>query len=113
MRSELLDRLTPVGGLAHQDHVWLNGNQCGDPLSYDGMVIDRENSNSSSTRVHRALPLIKSITVSPHIRQPGSLCSCRVSRASRNPQFHFGAGVYFTPNLKLATDQCGAFPNTG
>ena len=45
VRPELLDGFATVGRFTYQNHVRLNANQTGDPLAYDGMIVDRKNSN--------------------------------------------------------------------
>jgi hypothetical protein len=55
MRPELLDGFTAVGGLAYQNHVRLDRNQCGDALANDGMIVNRKNSNPRDIGTHGAI----------------------------------------------------------
>jgi hypothetical protein len=46
MSPELFDRLAPVGSLGDERHVGLVGDQTGDALPQQRMIVHRENANS-------------------------------------------------------------------
>ena len=47
MSTELLDRLAAVRGFGDQSHIRLGADEYGYALPYEGMVVNRQNSNLS------------------------------------------------------------------
>jgi hypothetical protein len=47
MGTELLDRLAAVRGLGDQSHIRLGADEYGYALPYEGVVVNRQNSNLS------------------------------------------------------------------
>jgi len=47
MGTELLDRFAAVRGFGDQSHIRLRADEYGDALPYEGMVVNRQNSNLS------------------------------------------------------------------
>jgi hypothetical protein len=57
LNAELPDCLPAVGGLGNQFHIRLIAQEASDSLAKDGMVVDREDSNSMMNCIHDWLRL--------------------------------------------------------
>src|SRR5271165_1739287 len=52
--SELFDRLTPVGGFRDQLHIRLTGDECGNALAEEGVVVYGKYSNQARIIAHES-----------------------------------------------------------